>query len=82
MCCAITAQLVNVESGYHLWADRYEREMDDVFAIQDDIAQQIAETLKIQIVGEKRVSLRRRHTEDREAFHIYLKGRYHWNRRP
>ncbi|MEE9500434.1 MAG: protein kinase, partial [Candidatus Aminicenantaceae bacterium] len=49
----ITAQLINVADGYHLWSERFDRELEDIFAIQDDIAQSIVKTLKIEILGEK-----------------------------
>jgi serine/threonine-protein kinase len=77
----ITAQLIDVQSGYHLWSERYDREMEDVFAIQDDIAQRITESLKVKLTEEKAASLCRRYTEDKDAYHLYLKGRFHWNRR-
>ncbi|MGB7063270.1 MAG: protein kinase [Candidatus Zixiibacteriota bacterium] len=75
----ITAQLVNVTDGYHLWSERYDREMEDVFAIQDEISLAIVNKLKL-LVGEK-AKLVRRHTDDLEAYNLYLKGRWFWNRR-
>ncbi|MGH7597342.1 MAG: protein kinase domain-containing protein [bacterium] len=77
----ITAQLVNVVDGYHLWSEKYDREMEDIFAIQDDIAQQIVAALKIKLIGEPSVPLVKRYTENLEAYHLYLKGRYYWNKR-
>ena len=75
----ITAQLVNVTDGYHLWSERYDREMEDVFAIQDEISLAIVNKLKL-LVGEK-AKLVKRHTDDLEAYNLYLKGRWFWNRR-
>jgi serine/threonine-protein kinase len=77
----ITAQLVDVANGYHLWSERYDREMEDVFAIQDDIAHAIVDTLKVKLVGDEDARIVRPGTADLEAYTLYLKGRYHWGRR-
>jgi len=72
----VTAQLINVEDGFHLWSERYDREMADIFAIQDEISTAIVDSLKVTLrVGEK-TALRRRSTEDPEAYNLYLKGLY------
>jgi TolB-like protein/tetratricopeptide (TPR) repeat protein len=76
----VTAQLINVCDGYHIWSERYDRSMEDVFAIQDEIADSIATALRAQISG-KKPSTVRRHTQDVEAYHLYLKGRHCWNKR-
>ncbi len=76
----ITAQLVNVADGYHLWSERYDRLMADVFAIQDDIALAIVDALKVKLTGEEQQRLVKRHTENTEAYQLYLKGRFFWNR--
>jgi serine/threonine-protein kinase len=76
----ITAQLVKVADGYHLWSDRFDREMGDVFAIQDEIAHAIADTLKVKLV-EPLDERRTRSTTNLEAYTLYLKGRYCWNQR-
>ena len=75
----ITAQLINVENGYHLWSERYDRELTDIFSIQDDISIQIANKLKITIEPQEEDMLARRYTDNIEAYNLYLKGRYHWN---
>ncbi|MCJ7459822.1 MAG: protein kinase [candidate division Zixibacteria bacterium] len=77
----ITAQLVNVADGYHLWSERYDREIDDVFAIQDEISLAIVDKLKVKLLKEEKAKLVKRFTDDQEAFNLYLKGRYFWNRR-
>ena len=77
----ITAQLVNVADGYDLWSEKYDREMDDVFVLQDEIARKIADQLRSKLVGKMVAPLVRRHTENPVAYNLYLKGRYHWNRR-
>jgi len=74
----ITTQLVNVEEDFPIWSDRYDRELEDVFAIQDDIAQSIVNTLKIEVLGEKEAPLVKAHTEKPEAYEAYLKGLFHY----
>ncbi len=72
----ITAQLISIADGYHLWSERYDHEMTDIFAIQDEISSAIVDNLKVTLkVGEK-TALRRRSTDDPEAYNLYLKGLY------
>ena len=71
----ITAQLIDVANGYHLWSERFDRRLDDVFAIQDEIAESIAERLQVTLVGERGPTLARPQTENVEAYQLYLKGR-------
>ena len=71
----ITAQLVNVADGYHLWSERYDRELKDIFAIQDEIARSIAERLKITLESDQPEQLVQAGTENLEAYQLYLKGR-------
>jgi serine/threonine-protein kinase len=76
----VTAQLINVEDGFHLWSERYDREMADIFAIQDEITAAIVDSLKVTLrVGEK-TALRKRSTDDPEAYSLYLKGVYFYSR--
>ena len=77
----ITAQLVSVADGCHLWSERYERELEDVFAVQDEIALAIVEKLKLGLKGEDAFAGGKRRTGDLEAYNLYLRGRHHWNRR-
>jgi TolB-like protein/tRNA A-37 threonylcarbamoyl transferase component Bud32/Tfp pilus assembly protein PilF len=77
----ITAQLINVENDYHIWSERYDREMEDIFEIQDEISLNIAETLKIKLLKKEKEAVIKRHTEDHEAYELYLQGNYFWNRR-
>jgi serine/threonine-protein kinase len=72
----ITAQLINVADGYHLWSERYDRELDDVFAIQDEIAGAVVEQLKVSLLGAPEAGARAGHTDDLEAYELYLRGRY------
>ena len=77
----INAQLINADDGYHLWSERYDREMDDVFAVQDEIADAVVGQLKVKLLGVADAPLVKRPTDDLEAYHLYLKGRYHLNQR-
>jgi len=77
----ITAQLVNVADGYHLWSERYDRELEDIFAVQDDIARTIADRLKIRLLGGPDEPLVKPPTQNLDAYQLYLRGRFHWNQR-
>lgn len=77
----ITAQLINVGDGSHLWSERYDREMEDVFSIQDEIAAAIVDKLKIKLLGVQGETFNQRTTENIEAYNLYLKGRFFWHRR-
>ncbi len=70
----VTAQLVKASDGYHLWSQRFDREMTDVFGIQDEISQAIVEKLRVRLAGEG--PLVKRHTENVKAYHLYLRGRH------
>jgi len=72
----ITAQLINVEDGYHLWSEKFDREMEDIFAIQDEISLAIVDNLKVKLLKKEEDALLKRYTEDREAYNLYLKGIY------
>ena len=77
----ITAQLTSTEDGHLIWSQRYDRQMDDAFAIQDEIARTIVNTLLATSLADVSRPPRRRHTENARAYSLYLKGRYEWNRR-
>jgi eukaryotic-like serine/threonine-protein kinase len=74
----VTAQLIAANDGNHLWSERYDREMTDVFAIQDEISQAIAERLRVHLTEDR--PFVKRHTENLEAFNLYLKGQYYMSR--
>jgi len=76
----MTAQLINVEDGYHIWSETFERELDDVFALQDEIASSIADALVDNFTGLERESPGAR-TQNLAAFEAYREGRLHWWRR-
>ena len=71
----IMVQLVSAERGYHLWSERYDRELKDVFAIQDEIAESVARALSVVLSDRERDTLQRRPTSSLEAYECYLKGR-------
>ena len=81
----ITVQLTDVRDGYQLWSERYDRDLDDVFAIQDEIARAIVDKMRGQLARGDLSGIMdqrsRRRTEDPEAYQSYLRGRYHWNKR-
>lgn len=77
----VTAQLINVSDGLHLWSDRYDRDFDDVFAIQDEIARAIADQLKITLSTSGETPLVTPGTHNPEAYDWYLRGRYFWAKR-
>ncbi len=72
----VTAQLIKVADGFHLWSERYDREMTDIFAIQDEITQAIAAALRIKLSPE--TARVRRHVPNLRAYEAYLKARDHW----
>jgi serine/threonine protein kinase len=77
----ITAQLVDVKQGYHLFSEKYDRTAGDIFAIQDEISIAIVDRLKVKLLSSQKPRLMKRHTENEEAYRLYLQGRYFWNRR-
>jgi len=74
----ITAQLVNVADGYHLWSERYDREMEDVFAIQDDISQAIVKALKVILSEGEKKQIEKARAESVQAYDYYLRGRQYY----
>jgi len=70
----ITAQLIDVEDGYHLWSETYDRDLDDIFAIQEEIARKVAEALRVTLLGEDEVRLSAQTTTDLSAYDLYLRG--------
>jgi TolB-like protein/Flp pilus assembly protein TadD len=70
----ITAQLVKVADGSHIWSDAYNRELEDVFAIQEEISLAIVDNLKVKLLGKERTTILKRYTEDLEAYNLTLKG--------
>ena len=77
----ITVQLISVSDGYHIWSERFDKSMDDVFAVQDEIAMAIVDRLAVKLRKGEKEKITKRHTHSKKAYNLYLKGRYFWNRR-
>ena len=77
----ITVQLIDSLTSEHMWAESYDRELKDVFAIQSEISKTVAEELKVQLLSQERAMIERKQTVNPEAYALYLKGRYYWNER-
>jgi TolB-like protein/Tfp pilus assembly protein PilF len=77
----VNVQLINAMTDAHLWADIYDRKLTDIFAVESDIAKTIAETLQARLSGSEKRALSARPTENPEAYQLYLKGRFFWNKR-
>ncbi len=77
----INAQLIKVADGFSLWSERFDREMQDVFAIQDDITRAIMAALKLRLAGRSDQPVFKLQTANAEAYELYLKGRFFWNQR-
>jgi eukaryotic-like serine/threonine-protein kinase len=72
----ITAQLINVVDGYHLWSERYDHDLTDIFDLQDEITLSIVDVLKVKILEEEKENLAKRYTDNIEAYNLYMQGRY------
>ena len=76
----ITARLVRVEDGVTLWTETFDEKFTDIFAVQDSISQKIIGALALQLSGKERNQLTKKYTANTEAYQLYLKGRYFWNK--
>ena len=76
----VTVRLLRVEDGAQLWAGTFDEKSKDIFVIQDSISKQVAEALAVQLTGEERELLTKHHTDNTEAYQLYLKGRYFLNK--
>ena len=77
----VNVQLINAATDAHLWADIYDRKLTDIFAVESDIAKTIADTLQAKLTGPEQAAIAVRPTENPEAYQLYLKGRFFWNKR-
>ena len=73
----ITAQLIQASDGNHEWSDTYDRDMQDIFAVRSEVAQKVAETLKVRLLGEEKRKINKKPTENLEAYNLYRQGRYY-----
>jgi tetratricopeptide (TPR) repeat protein len=77
----VNVQLINAATQAHLWAESYDRKLTDIFAVESDIATTVAETLQAKLTGSEKTAIAKRPTENPEAYELYLKGRFFWNKR-
>lgn len=77
----VTTQLVNVADGYQLWSEKFDRDFDDIFAIQDEISLAVVTKLKDTLLDEDRKRIAGHKMPNKDAYQLYLKGRYFWSRR-
>ena len=77
----VNVQLINASTDAHLWADIYDRKLTDLFAVESEVAKSIAEALQAKLSGSEQRALSARPTENPEAYQLYLKGRFFWNKR-
>jgi eukaryotic-like serine/threonine-protein kinase len=78
---SVQADLVNASDGSQIWGERYSRKASDILAVQEDIAREIVGKLRLRMSGEQERRVTQRYTEDPEAYQLYLKGRFYWNKR-
>ena len=78
----VSAELVDAHDNTHLWGEQYNGKLADLFSVQQEIVQQITDKLMFRLNGEEQTRLTKRFTDNIEAYQLYLKGRYYWNRRP
>lgn len=76
----ISTELVDVTNGWQMWGEQYHRGPSDILAVQEEISATICSKLKARLTREEKQRLGKYYTEDPEAYHLYLKGRYHWNK--
>jgi TolB-like protein/Tfp pilus assembly protein PilF len=77
----VNVQLINAMNDAHLWAEIYDRKLTDIFATESDIAKTIAETLQAKLTGSEKTAMSKKPTANPEAYELYLKGRFFWNKR-
>lgn len=76
----IKVDLSDVAGGWHVWGEQYQRKLSDILAVQEEIAAEISNALSIKLTARERHELTKHYTDNLEAYHFYLKGRYHWNK--
>src|SRR5438874_10416516 len=77
----VNVQLINALTDAHLWAETYDRKLTDIFAVESEIAKAIAESLQAKLTGLEKISIAKVPTANTEAYELYLKGRFFWNKR-
>jgi TolB-like protein/DNA-binding winged helix-turn-helix (wHTH) protein/Tfp pilus assembly protein PilF len=77
----VHAELMDVRTGAQIWGGQFNRKVEDVFALQEDLSKEISERLRLRLTGDEKQRLAKRYTENPEAYRFYLQGRYYWNKR-
>jgi len=77
----IRTELIDVTNDSHLWGEHYRRKTSDIFELQEEIAKEILEKLRLKLIVKEKKRLTKRYTENTEAYHLYLKGLFYWNKR-
>ena len=77
----VNVQLINALTDAHLWAETFDRELTDIFAVESEIAKTIADTLQAKLTGSEKTAMSKKPTANPEAYELYLKGRFFWNKR-
>jgi len=77
----ISTELADVVDGAQLWGEQYNRKLSDILEVQEDISKEIVQKLRLHLTNEQKKRLTKQHTVNIVAYHQYLKGRYHWNKR-
>lgn len=77
---SVRIELVDVKDGWHLWGAQYDRDFSDLLTVQEDIAKQISGKLRIKLTGAETARITKRHTDNSEAYRLYLRARYSWNK--
>jgi len=76
----ISAQLIQVSDGFHVWSEKYDRELEDIFDIQDDISLAIVDKLKVKLFSEEKKNILKHHTDNQEVYNLLLRGQYFLNK--
>jgi len=77
----VSVEMINVNDNNRLWGGRYDRKLSDLVAVQNEISREVLAKLRLRLTGEEEKRATNRYTENAEAYQLYLRGRYHWNRR-
>jgi eukaryotic-like serine/threonine-protein kinase len=77
----VSVEMVKVSDNSRLWGGRYDRKLSDLLAVQGEISREVVEKLRLRLTGEQENRAAKRYTQNTEAYQLYLRGRYHWNRR-
>jgi serine/threonine-protein kinase len=77
----VTVELIGSADGYHLWSERFDRKLEDIFAVQEEIASSVVNTLKGRLAVDEKLPAMAQRRRNLEAYGFYLEGRYHWNKR-